>query len=179
MKIYLNAAHTPYSPGAVYGGRNEHEDVLSFSGKVKNSLLERGFDTEIFIGYDKPQSVNEDDVVIIFHRGTAYKNALTKGASVTVKEDASCGVQYEAFLLLEALCQASGFYYKGVHTVTPDYPHLFVERTGTDRSFLFELGFIESEEDNRLFSEYKEKTARALADRITEIYKEGKYETYP
>lgn len=179
MKIYINAAHTPCSPGAVYGGRIEHNDVLSFSGVLCEKLKNTDFEYELFTGYEKSEAVSEDSAVLIFHRGTAYKNAVSRGASVTVGGDASALIQYEAYLLLEAVHKAGGFRYLGVHTVTSDYPHRFIEKTGTARTFLFDLGFIESEEDNRLFDSHKDKIARALVNKLTEIYKEGKYEDSP
>ncbi len=176
MKIYINAAHKPSSPGAVYGGRSEHEDVLSFCRVLSERLVNAGFSQEIFIGYEKPE-IKEDALVLIFHRGTSYKNAVSDGASVTVINDISADIQYEAYRMLEALTFAGGFRYRGVHTLTSFCPHRFIERTGAKRTFLFDMGFIESERDNFLFDCNKENIADALVKKLTEIYvKEGKNE---
>ena len=179
MKIFINAAHTPHSPGAVYGGRNEHKDVLLFSGELKKSLCSLGVDSEIFTGYEVFPQVSEGDAVLIFHRGTSYKTAPKKGISVTLREDSSSSLQYEAYRLLMSAVKGFGMKYKGVHTATASFPHRFIEKTGTKRTFLFELGFIDDSGDNELFEKNLTDTAELLARDISEIYKEGKNEDNP
>ena len=179
MRIYIDPAHTPHSPGAVYGGRNEHNDVLLFSGELKKSLCSLGITAEIFTGYSAPPGISEGDAVLIFHRGTSYKTAPKKGISVTVRDDSSACLQYEAFRLLKALERGFGMKYKGVHTASSSFPHRFIERTGTERSFLFELGFIEDSCDNELFEKNLTDASELLAREISEIYKEGKNEDNP
>ncbi len=173
MKIYINAAHKPSSPGGIFGGRNEHKDVLSFCLILKRELDKAGFDTKLFTGYELPM-IERHSPVLIFHRGVSYKNAVSDGALVTVRENSSADIQYEAYRMLEAITLSGGFRYRGVHTVTPSYPHRFIEKTGTKRSFLFDMGFIESERDNSLFDCNKEKIASALVGIVKEIFMKEK-----
>lgn len=169
MKIYINAAHKPCSPGAVFMGRNEHQDILSFCRLLCSRLERAGFLYEMFSGYEMTDA-EADDIVLIFHRDTSYKNAVSDGASAVVSCDAAAEIQYEAFCMLETVTKASGFRYRGVHTLTNSYPHMFIEKTGVKRTFLFNLGFIESEKDNSLFDCHKKEIADALAKKISEIY---------
>ena len=179
MRIYIDPAHTPHSPGAVYGGRKEYDDIFLFSRELEKSLSDSDTAAEMITCRKDYKRINKNDVLLIFHRGTSYKNAPKRGAGVTVKADSSCSIQYEAYRLLEAVTKASGLKYRGVHTAGKDFLYPSALSSPAERTFLFELGFIEDERDNMLFDSSLIKTARQLRNKLCEIYKEEKNEDSP
>ncbi len=176
IKIYINAAHTSFSPGGVWGERTEHEDMLKFT-RMLSIELERDPDIscKVFTG-DLRKKFTGYDVVLSFHRGTNIKNSEKHGAQVFVQENASADIQYEAFRLLESISSEKYFRMLGVHTATSKNIPASINHTGCERTFLFHIGFIDSQRDNRLFDSCYEELARELSERIKEVFKEEKNE---
>lgn len=167
-KIYVWAAHTSYSPGCMCGGRNEHSDVLKFAKAVVSELKRYGdIEVELRTGNVKPVC-EKDAVLLIFHRDYNEENDTSHGCRVYVQRAASAQIQYEAFRLLTALCRG-GFRYKGVHEGYYRKGFEFIENTGCDRTFLFTLGYLDSEKDNRILDKRSEFLCRSLCDELENV----------
>lgn len=175
--VYINAAHTSYSPGGVWGARTEHSDVLKF-GRMLHMGLQRdkSISVQMFTGDIRRRSFSADDIVIILHRASNMKNSFSYGARVTVPEEASSDIQYEAYRLLMSICGENFFRMKGVHTEGRLHLRNSINTLGTCRVFLFDLGYIDSWKDNRIFDKFYENMAERLAEKIKEILKETKDE---
>jgi hypothetical protein len=172
--IYLNPAHTPRSPGGVSGGRTEHGDSIRLCRALLGEL--KGLPAEIVTDSSGFSAMTENDLLFVFHRGTAEKNSLTRGAEIYVKENASADIQLNAFCLLSRICSDGGFRYRRVHTLTPKSPFISFGRASPERAFLLKTGFIDNAGDNEIFDRELTGLARGLASEIKRIYKERKYE---
>ncbi len=178
VNIVINASHTSYSPGAVWGERNEHSDVLKFA-RFLSFELERDPDINcIYHTGDCKSGYNDKDVVLILHRDSNCKNCNSYGCSITVQKNASADIQYEAYRLLGSLGGDRGFRIKGVHTNTDKTPFKRMENTGTKHTFLIKLGFIDSWTDNKIFDTDFEFLAEKLAAELKEIFKGDTNEAY-
>ena len=175
--IYINAAHTSYSPGGVWGARTEHSDVLKFARMLHMGLeRDKSISVQMFTGDIRRRSFSEDDTVIVLHRASNEKNSFSYGARVTVPEEASSDIQYEAYRLLMSICGERLFRMKGVHTGSESHCRNSINTLGTNRVFLFDLGYIDSYTDNRIFDKCYEVMAERLSEKIKEILKEEKDE---
>ncbi len=178
MKVYIKAAHSDFSPGAVFYGRREYDDVLKFGRLIKKYLEAKfGISAELYSGHE-PEEMTEDDLLIVLHRGSNMKNSEKYGACVTVKSNASADIQYHAYRLLMGICGKRGFRYGGVHVFTEKNPHKSFERSKPQKAFLFMIGFIDSAKDNRIFDNEDSFLAYQLSFRISEIIKESENEDH-
>lgn len=169
--IYLNAAHTPYSPGGVYKGINEHEESLRLCGLIRESLLALDGRLQVEITAGNSPAAGDDDLLFVFHKGNNMKNECRSGALIFVKESASAEIQYRAFRLLCALC-GKGLSYRGVHTATKKSPFCSFINTIPENAYLVMAGFIESDRDNSLLFHRAGEISLDLAGEILKIYKE-------
>ena len=85
VNVFINAAHTSFSPGAMIYGRTEHSDVLAFA-RMLSMELERyeGIKCEYYTGNCR-KGYSDEDIVIILHRGSNSGNDNTYGCDITVK----------------------------------------------------------------------------------------------
>lgn len=175
--IYLNAAHTPRSPGGVWQGATEHGECLHFCNILKNALLEQcpRLDVRVVTGNFPFPCVMHDDLLFIFHKGINGKNQNRHGAQIFVKDTDSADTQYKAYSLLKALC---GEYirYLGVRIATGSTPFRFFVNTPTENAYLIMAGFIESARDREALMRHGTQAAAALSREILKIYKEKKDE---
>ncbi len=170
VNVYINAAHTSFSPGGVWGDRTEHNDVLSFARMLAIELeRDKNISCEYYTGNCR-KGFSDEDIVLILHRGSNIKNCNKYGCDVTVQRDADAKTQYEAFRLLESLGGEKGFRLRGVHTNTEKTAFGRMEETGSKRTFLFKLGYIDSSEDNRIFDRNYIYLAERLSEKIKEVF---------
>lgn len=189
MKIYIDAAHSPLSPGAVFGGRREWDDCRTFSFKLAQALdgvsgvktrTGRNFSLSPSDRLKKAISCGFKNIVVL-HRacfsGTGYDN----GCSVFLPSFSGSGAYEAAGELLCALCSAGGFRYRGVHSFSKSNPHISLRDSPAENVFLFELGFIDNAEDNRRLDLFSDAMAAAFAGRTETLMKgTGAYEDiYP
>ncbi len=173
MKVYLKAAHSDFSPGAVFSGRREYDDVLKFARTVKNFLEGRfGISAQVFVG-KMPCEMKENDMLIELHRSSNMKNCEKYGAFAAVKDNSSVHTQYQAYRMLMGLCSVGGFRYGGVHTLVPESPYKSFISSKCEKAFLFTLGYIDSQKDNAVLDSNGEFIAYQLSFRISEIIKES------
>lgn len=175
-KIYLYAAHTPFSPGGMCNCRTEHEDVLRFAQLLSHSLRRAGFEEVSLLRGNIRECEDKDAVVLIFHRDYNEGNSFSHGARVYVPDSAGCETQYEAYRLLESLSRFGGFRYKGVHFPISRKGFCSLEKTGCEKTFLFTLGYIDSARDNKIFDERTALLSDELCEELCDILKEKKYE---
>lgn len=177
--IYLNAAHTASSPGAVWHGSTEHEEALSFCHALKRELLSLDGGLEIIVteGNFPLPYVMHDDFLFVFHKGINGKNENCRGAEIYVKDTDSAATQYRAFRLLEALC-GKRLKYRGVHIAGKGTPFRFFVNTAARNAYLIMAGFMESVHDRSAFLHHEKEIAAGLSREILRIYKEKTDEDY-
>lgn len=168
-KIMLDAGHGGSDPGAVYNGRQEKDDALQLTLAVGKILENNGIDvyytrtTDIYqTPFEKAQIANAAgvDYFISFHRNSSPRENQYNGVEVLLYDKS--GIKYEmAENILGALGEI-GFREIGVK----ERPGLVVLRRTKMPALLVEAGFINSDEDNRLFDEKFQEIAQAIADAI-------------
>ena len=175
--IYLVSGHTKASPGAAFGGRTEADDCERLVRALEKSITEREpIPVKVLSGMKHTEDMNENDLLLVFHRGFSEKNSPTRGASVYVKENASAFVQHQAYSLLSAICDNKGFRYKGVHTATGKCPFVSLDRALPFSSFYIMTGYMDNEDDNKIFDGLTAESISSLVSAVIRIYKEKKYE---
>ena len=169
--IMLDAGHGGQDPGAVYKGRQEKDDNLKLALAVGNILKNNGIDVsytrtgDIYqTPFEKAQLANQAgvDYFISFHRNSSPKDNQYNGAEVLIYDKS--GIKYQmAENILGALGEA-GFREIGVK----ERPGLVVLRRTRMPALLIETGFINSDEDNKLFDEKFNEIAQGIADARSE-----------
>ncbi len=176
MNVFINNPHTRCSPGGVWGERTEYADIGRFLNRLYGETEKYGGVNCIMSNFVKIPEIGENDIFLSFHRNSNMKNRDASGAAVMVKSESGEAVQYKAYRLLEALCGEGGFRYKGVHTFTDLSPFKSVEKSTSPFTFLFTLGYIDNEGDNRVFDGFSSKHIKNFADKLNEIIKETENE---
>lgn len=171
-KVYVWAAHTSFSPGAVTAERNEHSDVLRMAKFIVGRLNGReGIHAVLLTGNVK--SVAEKDAfVLVLHRNFNEGNDRSYGAEIFTKKDADANAQYVAYRLLESICRTGLFRYKGVHECTSRKGFESLNLAGIENAFIITLGFIDSGRDNLIFDRCISRLCENLCEKIVEIMKE-------
>ena len=168
-KIVLDAGHGGTDPGAIYKERKEKDDNLELTLAVGKILEDNGIDvvytrtTDIYqTPFEKAQLANQAgvDYFISFHRNSSPKENQYNGAEVLIYDKS--GIKYQmAENILGALGEV-GFREIGVK----ERPGLVVLRRTRMPALLIETGFINSEEDNKLFDNKFSDIAQGIADAI-------------
>ena len=156
--IMLDAGHGGQDPGAVYKGRQEKNDNLKLALAVGEILKNKGIDIsytrtgDVYqTPFEKAQLANQAgvDYFISFHRNSSPKENQYNGAEVLIYDKS--GIKYQM-----------GFRKIGVK----ERPGLVVLRRTRMPALLIETGFINSEEDNKLFDNKFSDIAQGIADAI-------------
>ena len=165
----LQSAHGGQDPGAVYKGRQEKNDNLKLALAVGEILKNKGIDIsytrtgDVYqTPFEKAQLANQAgvDYFISFHRNSSPKENQYNGAEVLIYDKS--GIKYQmAENILGALGEV-GFREIGVK----ERPGLVVLRRTRMPALLIETGFINSEEDNKLFDNKFSDIAQGIADAI-------------
>ncbi len=186
-KIVLDAGHGGSDPGAVYMGRQEKDDTLALTMKIGELLSNAGFTveytrtTDVYdTPFEKATKGNEAgaDLFVSIHRNSSPTANTYDGVQTLVYNDS--GFKAELARNINENLVAVGFQDRGV----VERPNLVVLKRTKMPSVLVEVGFINSEEDNRLFDNENDAIAQAIADAIIDtladngIYAENKPSTY-
>lgn len=171
--IMLDAGHGGQDPGAVYKGRQEKNDNLKLALAVGEILKNKGIDIsytrtgDVYqTPFEKAQLANQAgvDYFISFHRNSSPKENQYNGAEVLIYDKS--GIKYQmAENILGALGEV-GFREIGVK----ERPGLVVLRRTRMPALLIETGFINSEEDNKLFDNKFSDIAQELQMRFLEVW---------
>lgn len=177
--ICLDPGHGGTDPGAVWGNRLEKEDTLAMALAVKDALESCGFsDLTVMLTRDSDREVSLEQradtanragatLFISIHRNsgggrgvetwtsaqrTRHETQLAKGIQDRL---AQAGISKDRGVKHGTAGSASASYYVVANTEMP--------------ACLVELGFLDSEEDNRLLEEHFDDYARAIAQGILEM----------
>ena len=163
-KIVLDAGHGGTDPGAIYKERKEKNDNLELTLAVGKILEDNGIDvvytrtTDIYqTPFEKAKIANEAgaDYFISFHRNSSPEENQYQGVEVLVYDKS--GIKYDMGALGEL-----GFKELGVNA----RPGLVVLRKTRMPALLVETGFLNSDEDNKLYDEKQKEIAEAIATSI-------------
>ena len=169
--VVIDAGHGGNNPGAVYQGRLEKDDTLKLSLAVGRILEQNGVNvyyTRTDDVYESPtqkamegNAVGADYFVAIHRNASTYPNQYTcvwtlvyslYGDAVRLAENISTHLEQVGFMNL------------GVGERTD----LVILRQTQMPAVLVEVGFINTDEDNRLFVQRFDDVARAIANGILE-----------
>ena len=174
--IMLDAGHGGEEPGAVYMGRQEKDDTLNLVLAIGEILQNNGIDveytrtTDVYESpYQKAMEANEAgvDFFISIHRNSSpIPNQYTGVESLVY--DLS-GIKYEMAKNINAQLETVGFVNLGVQA----RPNLVVLRRTQMPAVLVEVGFMNSDTDNKLFDENFNDIASAIADGIMDTLNVG------
>lgn len=167
--IVLDAGHGGSDPGAVYNGRQEKDDVLSLVLAIGAILEYNGMDvyytrtTDIYESpYEKAQEANRigADYFVSIHRNSSpYPNQYSGIESLVYNQYSEAArMAYNINFQLEQI----GFVNQGIK----ERQNLVVLNSTQMPSVLVEVGFINTDADNLLFTERFDDIAQAIADGI-------------
>ena len=168
-KIAIDAGHGGADPGAVYQGRQEKDDNLKLALAVGERLQNSGLEVyytrteDIYqTPYQKAMAANESgaDFLVSLHRNSSeYPNQYTGVETLVYDKN---GEKVEIAEQINEGLENIGFRNNGVKS----RPGLVILRRSKMPAVLVESGFINSEEDNRLFDEEFDRIADAIVDTI-------------
>lgn len=167
--VMLDAGHGGYDSGAVFGERYEKNDTLNLVLAVGTILENRGVDVLYTRTTDVYQSPNEKagianrsdaDYFISIHRNSSPNPNTYSGVETLVYRNSGIPAVFAENINRE-LAQV-GFANLGVE----ERPNLAVLRGTRMPAALVEVGFINTEQDNRLFDLKFPETAQAIANGI-------------
>lgn len=167
--IMLDAGHGGNDPGAVYKGRREKDDNLALAMEVGKILSENGINvlysrtSDTYSSpFERARLANEAkvDYFISFHRNSSPEANQYNGVEVLVYNKR--GIKYEMAQNIVGALGELGFREIGVQA----RPGLVVLRKTRMPALLIETGFINSDEDNKLYEDKKAEIAQAIAGAI-------------
>ena len=168
-KIMLDAGHGGEDPGAVSGGRQEKDDTLRLTLAVGDLLKNRGVDveytrtTDVYqTPFQKATIANQSgaDYFISFHRNSSPTPNQYTGVETLIYNKS--GIKYDMAKNIGGALGEVGFQDLGVK----ERPGLVVLRRTTMPAVLIEAGFLNTDQDNRMFDEKFDEIAQAIASAI-------------
>ncbi len=172
-RIILDAGHGGRDNGASYQDRTEKDDNLAMTLEVGRILEEMGFDvvyTRQEDVYDAPfrkaTIANElgGDLFVSIHRNSSGMPNQYQGVETLVYSES--GLPRIVAENVNRELEAVGYINLGIE----ERPRLVVLNSTQMPAVLIEVGFINSDADNQLFSSEFEETARAIAEGIAESF---------
>lgn len=169
VSIMLDAGHGGRDPGAVYNGRQEKDDTLTLTLAIGELLQERGIDvlytrtTDVYESpYQKAMEANEAgvDFFVSIHRNSSPTPNTYSGVESLVYDKS--GIKLQMAENINEQLESVGFVNLGVK----ERPGLVVLRRTRMPAVLVEVGFINSDTDNRLFDDNFDDIALAIAEGI-------------
>lgn len=173
--VVIDAGHGGSNPGAVYKSRQEKEDVLALSLAVGRILEQNGVDvyytrtTDIYESptqkAEKGNAVKGDYFVSIHRNSSPYPNQYTGAETLVYNRYGDAGrLAYE----IQSRLEEAGFKNLGVR----EQASLVVLNRTQMPAVLVEVGFINTDVDNRLLDERFAYIAQAIGDGILAIVRE-------
>ena len=168
-KIVLDAGHGGTDPGAIYKERKEKDDNLALTLAVGKILEDNGVDVvytrteDVYqTPFEKARIANQSgaDYFISFHRNSRPEDNQYQGVEVLVYDKS--GIKYEMAQNIVGALGELGFREIGVK----ERPGLVVLRRTRMPALLIETGFLNSDEDNKLYDEKQNEIAEAIAGAI-------------
>ena len=175
----IDAGHGGYDNGASYEGRLEKDDNLRLALAVRDELIRLGQDvvmtrdTDVFVPLDERANIANNagaDLFISLHRNSYPEQLPTaNGVENYIYTYATDENERMARLVLDKVVAVGVQQDRGVNRA-----NFAVLRYAEMPSMLLEMGFINNEEDNRLFDENLQAYARAIAQGAVEAVGVGK-----
>ena len=168
-KIMLDAGQGCRDPGAVFNGRQEKDDTLRLTLAIGEILQNNGVDveytrtTDVYTSpYERAMKANNAgvDFFISIHRNSFPTDNEVFGVESLVYD--LSGIKYQMAQDINDQLEAIGFVNLGVKA----RPNLVVLRRTRMPAVLVEVGFIDSNVDNRLFDDNFDDIAQAIASGI-------------
>ena len=168
-KIVLDAGHGGTDPGAIYKEKKEKDDNLALTLAVGKILEDNGVDVvytrteDVYqTPFEKARIANQSgaDYFISFHRNSSSEDNQYQGVEVLVYDKS--GIKYEMAQNIVGALGELGFREIGVK----ERPGLVVLRRTRMPALLIETGFLNSDEDNKLYDEKQNEIAEAIAGAI-------------
>ncbi len=175
-RIVVDAGHGGEDPGAVFEGRREKDDNLRLALAVGKLLEDRGQDVVYTRTEDvyqtplqKANIANEAgaDYFVSLHRNSSPVANQYNGVETLVYRDA--GIPAEMAQNINSELEETGFRNAGVRERTG----LVVLRRTRMPAVLVEAGFINNNEDNRIFDENFDAMAEGIANGILQSIQES------
>lgn len=167
--VVIDAGHGGANPGAVYNGRQEKDDTLDLARAVGRILEQNGvqvYYTRTSDVYESPyrkamegNSVNADYFVSLHRNSSPYPNQYTGVETLVYNR---YGEAARLANNINSRLEAVGFENQGVN----EQQNLVVLNRTQMPAVLVEVGFINTDADNRLFDERFDEMAQAIADGI-------------
>ena len=164
--IMLDAGHGGRDPGAVYKERKEKDDTLRLTLAVGEILEAHGLDvqytrtTDVYESpYQKAMEANNAgvDFFVSIHRNSFPSDNAVSGVESLVYDKS--GIKLKMAENINEQLEDIGFVNLGVKA----RPNLVVLKRTKMPAVLVEVGFINSDVDNKLFDENFEEIAQAIA----------------
>lgn len=178
--VCVDAGHGGADQGTSWEGRLEKDDTLALALAVEQALSQRNVycvltrsDDDTLTLEDRVAFAEEEqaDLFLSIHRN--YADADACGVEVWVAEGCSDTSLALAQRLEEALVGAGVQDSRGVRTGSQSGSgSYYVLRMTSMPAVLLEMGFIQNEEDNRLFDKRLEDYAAAIADAVVDTWEE-------
>ena len=168
-KIIIDPGHGGSDPGATFNGRQEKDDALALAMAVGELLKNAGFDveytrtTDVYnTPFEKATIANNagGDLFVSFHRNSSAVPNQYSGVQTLVYNNS--GLKTNLAANINKNFAAVGFQDKGI----VERPNLVVLKRTKMPAVLIEAGFINSEQDNKIFDEKFNEMAQAIADAI-------------
>lgn len=169
--IVIDAGHGGFDNGATFEGRKEKDDVLRLALAVGEILSRRGFQvyytrtTDVYQSpFEKARAANATgaDYFVSLHRNSSPTPNTYNGVETLVYQENQ--VVNDIANSINSQLEAVGFANLGIE----ERPGLVVLRRTEMPAVLVEVGFINSDEDNRIFDENFDRIAEAVATGIQE-----------
>ena len=169
ITIALDAGHGGSDSGAVYKSRKEKDDTLRLTRAVGQILENSGInvyyvreDDEYETPFKKATDANNAgaDYFVSIHRNSSERPNQYNGVETLVYNDS--GIKAVLARNINEELEKAGFKNLGV----TERPNLVVLKRTKMPAVLIEAGFINDDEDNRIFDENFNKIAQAIADGI-------------
>lgn len=186
VELILDAGHGGFDNGASYQGAKEKDQALQLTKDVGQKLTQAGYDVayirteDVYESpYQKAEKANElgGDVFISFHRNYAVEDNLYHGVQALVYD---LDENSEAIALGRALTESLeqvGFANLGLEAV----PDLIVLRETQMPAVLLEVGFINSDEDTKLWEGAYEQIVDRIVAAIQQSFPQavGQQQSFP
>ncbi len=169
--VYIDAGHGGYDIGATYNDRKEKDDNLRLALAVGNELRKRGVDTEFTRVNDiyqspseKAQMANADDadLFVSLHRSSSPLPNTNSGVSSVVYD--SGNEKEQLARQINSNLEEVGFKNAGVDV----RKNLTVLKKTNMPSVLVDVGFINTDTDNKIFDQKFDQIVGAISDAIEE-----------
>ena len=178
--VVIDAGHGGADNGAIYKGRKEKDDNLRLALEVGKILSQNGVDvtyTRVDDTYDTPfenatmGNNSGADLFLSIHRKSGPEPNTSKGVETLVFDNS--GIKSVIANNINSNLSKMGYVNRG----TTERPNLVVLKRTKMPAVLVEAGFINNDEDNKIFDENFEETAQAIATGILDTLKETNMST--